>query len=108
MSRKWGPCAFPRCPTLTDQTYCPVHRPVPWAGSTRRKRLPPNWAALVALVLARDRNICHVCGEYGWRVDHIVPGDNHDPSNLAPICLDCDKHKSAVEGGRSQRRYSHE
>jgi 5-methylcytosine-specific restriction endonuclease McrA len=56
--------------------------------------------------LARDRNICYLCGEFANRVDHVVPGDNHDLSNLAAICLACDRHKSAVEGGRASRRYS--
>lgn len=104
--RKWGPCATPRCPTLTDQTHCEVHRPAPWTGSTRRARLPADWLAITRFVLARDRNICYLCGGHANRVDHVVAGDNHDPSNLAAICLACDRHKSAVEGGRASRRYS--
>lgn len=103
---KWGPCATPRCPTLTADTYCPEHRRQPWASSTRRSRLPADWHRLRIFILARDRNICYLCGEYANRVDHVVAGDNHDPSNLAAICLRCDKHKSAVEGGTLQRRYT--
>jgi 5-methylcytosine-specific restriction enzyme A len=84
-----------------------VHRPEPWATSTRKARLPSNWAKLAAFVLARDRCICYLCGAGGCRrVDHIIRGDNHDPSNLAAICAKCDKHKSAVEGGTLQRRYT--
>lgn len=93
------------CPTFTDHTHCDVHRPKPWASSDRAKRLPSNWTALRRLVLQRDRYTCHVCGGYGDRVDHVVAGDNHDPSNLAPICLPCDRHKSGVEGGRASWGY---
>jgi 5-methylcytosine-specific restriction enzyme A len=105
MRRKWGPCAEPGCPTLTGDTRCAEHRPEPWAGSTRRGRLPANWPHLVAFVLERDDHTCYLCARYGDRVDHVVAGDDHDPSNLACICLDCDKHKSAVEGGRASWRY---
>jgi 5-methylcytosine-specific restriction enzyme A len=105
MGRKWGPCATPRCPVLTDQTHCPAHRPVPWKTSTRKARLPPDWHKIRAFVLARDRHICYLCGEYANRVDHVIAGDNHAFDNLAAICLDCDKRKSGQEGGRNSWRY---
>ena len=105
MGRKWGPCATSRCPVLTDQTHCPTHRPDPWTGSTRRARLPAGWHRVVAFVLERDAHTCYRCGAYAGRVDHIVAGDNHHPSNLAAICADCDKRKSGAEGGRNSWRY---
>lgn len=105
MPRKWGPCAEPRCPVLCDTTYCATHAPRPYATSTRRQRLPSNWPTLRKRVLRRDGYICHVCGDYGNRVDHVIAGDNHDPDNLAPICLDCDLRKSGHEGGTTQGRY---
>lgn len=105
MGRKWGPCAEPGCPTLTGETRCPEHKSPPWSGSTRRARLPADWPKRVAFVLQRDGNVCYRCGAFGNRVDHVVPGDDHAYDNLACICLDCDKHKSAIEGGRNSWRY---
>lgn len=104
MGRKWGPCAQPRCPVLTATTYCDEHKPPPWKGSTRRSRLPPDWNRLVAVVLDRDDRRCYLCGRYANRVDHIVAGDNHHPSNLAAICYPCDLRKSGSEGGRAVHR----
>jgi len=105
LGRKWGPCAAVRCPTLTSDTYCEAHKPVPYATSTRRSRLPVDWPRLRQFVLRRDHFTCHLCGSYGNRVDHIVAGDNHHPDNLAPICLVCDRRKSGHEGGIAQGRY---
>lgn len=105
MGRKWGPCAEPGCPTLTDRTRCPEHQPAPWAGSTRRSRLPPDWQRRVAYVLERDDHTCYRCRRFANRVDHVVAGDDHSYSNLAAICLDCDKRKSGAEGGRASWRY---
>lgn len=104
MGRKWGPCAQPRCPVLTEQPYCDDHRPEAWAGSTRRARLPPDWDSLRLLVLERDGFTCTSCGAPGNRVDHIVAGDNHHPSNLTTLCLPCDRRKSGSEGGRAVHR----
>jgi 5-methylcytosine-specific restriction enzyme A len=106
VTRKWGPCAAVGCPVLTSSTYCGDHQPEPWKGSTRRGRLPANWRALSLSILKRDLYTCHVCDGFGSRVDHIVAGDNHHPSNLAAICLDCDRRKSAHEGGSAQGRYT--
>lgn len=71
-----------------------------WESSDRRKRLPKDWPARVAHVLARDRRICHVCGLPGAdQVDHVRNGDDHSESNLAAIHDNpCHRHKSALEG----------
>ena len=105
MPRKWGPCAEPRCPVLCDTTYCTDHRPAAYATSTRRERLPVDWSKLRRLVFKRDGYVCHVCHGYGKRVDHVIAGDDHRLSNLAPICLECDQRKSGHEGGSTQGRY---
>lgn len=80
-----------------------------WAGSTRKERLPVDWAQLRKLVFARDGKICYLCGGDGAdRVDHKVPGDNHDPVNLAPVHdrapPHCHRKKSSAEGHAAQRR----
>jgi 5-methylcytosine-specific restriction protein A len=105
MPRKWGPCAKPRCPVLCATTYCDEHRPAAYAGSTRARRLPHGWPALRRLVLRRDAYTCHICGEFGDQVDHVIAGDNHDPDNLAAICRPCHLSKSGHEGGIAQGRY---
>lgn len=79
-----------------------------WAGSTRRHRLPPHWADTVARILRRDHRICHICGRPGAdAVDHVIPGDNHDDTNLAAIHQDlppyCHRTKSAQEGVAARR-----
>ncbi len=70
-----------------------------WAGSTRRSRLPKDWAKTRARILKRDGHRCWVCGQPGaTEVDHVQPGDNHAESNLAAIHTDCHKAKTAAEG----------
>ena len=71
-----------------------------WEGSGRRERLPPDWPARCARVMALHRTVCHVCGMPGSdQVDHVQPGDDHSPGNLRPIHDDpCHRQKSAREG----------
>lgn len=80
-----------------------------WVGSTRKERLPVDWPKLRKEVFTRDGKICHICGGPGAdRVDHIVPGDNHDPSNLAPVHdyapPHCHRKKSSREGHAAQAK----
>jgi 5-methylcytosine-specific restriction protein A len=90
------------CPNLQP---CPHHKPKPWQGSTRRKRLPKGWEKLRQFVLYRDP-VCQVCGlRPSTEVDHIIPGDNHSPANLQGICADpCHKEKTAREAAAARRR----
>lgn len=77
-----------------------------WVGSARKDRLPPGWPALRRQILERDGFRCHVCGGFGAdEVDHVRPGDNHHPSNLAAIhARPCHSTKSAGEGGQANAR----
>ena len=86
-----------------------------WSTSTRRHRLPPNWATLRAQVQARAGNQCQAtthhphCDGIGTDADHITPGDNHSLDNLAWLSTACHKQKTARETaarnrGRSKRR----
>lgn len=91
---------------------------MPWETSDRKARLPKNWPSLVAFVRKRACTPAHPTeGQCEWRLpsrkrcpragtdcDHIVPGDNHDPSNLQWLCHDHHSKKSAGEGG--QRRWA--
>jgi 5-methylcytosine-specific restriction enzyme A len=74
-----------------------------WESSDRRQRLPSDWPARAAASMRTHNGVCHVCGQPGAdAVDHIVPGDDHSPVNLAPIHQDvppyCHRIKSAREG----------
>lgn len=74
-----------------------------WEGSDRAERLPADWSAVRADVMAAHGAVCHVCGLPGSdAVDHVRPGDDHSAANLAPIHQDvwpyCHRAKSAHEG----------
>lgn len=75
----------------------------PWEGSTRRVRLPPDWAWRCARTFEDHGDICHVCGEHGAdEVDHVERGDDHSLSNLRPIhswrtTQRCHVYKTAAE-----------
>ncbi len=97
MTRAAKPCNAPGCHHLQP---CPVpgHTTAPWAGSTRRRRLPPGWDRIRATVLHRHPT-CQVCGVApSTEVDHVEPGDDHGLANLQGICTPCHRAKSAREG----------
>ena len=76
-----------------------------WTGSTRRDRLPKNWAALRRYVLERDQFMCYVCRLGGAdEVDHVQAGDNHHETNLAAIhSVPCHRRKTIEE--REAKRF---
>jgi 5-methylcytosine-specific restriction endonuclease McrA len=75
-----------------------------WEGSTRAKRLPPDWAKTRRRILQRDAYRCHVCEQPGAdEVDHLRPGDDHSDANLSAICRSCHRTKSSLEGVRARR-----
>jgi hypothetical protein len=82
-----------------------------WSGSTRKARLPANWAQLRRLVLERDGWQCTAtdppgrrCGRPARQVDHITPGDDHTPANLRALCDWHHARKSSAEGNASRWR----
>ncbi|WP_425566391.1 HNH endonuclease [Nonomuraea roseoviolacea] len=85
--------------TVKARGKCVEHDPGPWAGHTRQdiSRLPSNWSTIRRRILRRDGYACYVCGEDATEVDHIDPGDNHDPSNLGAICARCHLAKTLRE-----------
>lgn len=85
-----------------------------WRGSTRRVRLPPNWAEICRMVRAHHDGRSHACGHPGASdIDHLNRGDDHSLANLAPICgrncphckaehrPPCHVVKSSREGGQA-------
>lgn len=89
----------------------------PWAGSTRKARLPADWPARRLAALKRDNYECQwrvltpeggkvLCGEPATDADHRIPGDDHSLENLQSLCGVHHGRKSGGEGGRAaaQRR----
>lgn len=74
--------------------------------SRRQYRLPPNWPQLRRAVMHRDQHTCQLrydgCQGHATDVDHIEPGDNHDPNNLQAACRRCHATKSAREGNAAK------
>lgn len=71
-----------------------------WANSNRRDELPKDWPRIRARILRRDPT-CAACGlNASVDVDHITPGDNHDPANLQGLCRHCHKRKTIAERPR--------
>lgn len=82
-----------------------------WEGSTRRSRLPKNWAQICKRIKRRDgyrcTNIFEVggrCTQAGTDVDHIIPGDDHSDDNLRLLCTWCHARKSGQEGAAAAAR----
>jgi 5-methylcytosine-specific restriction protein A len=63
-----------------------------WKGSNRKSRLPADWERLRRVVLKRCGNRCEwMDGEYRCHstatdVDHIIPNDSDQLSNLQGLC----------------------
>ena len=79
----------------------------PWQGSTRRARLPRDWAKRRRIILERDP-ICRLsypdrCVIVSTEVDHRQAGDDHSLANLQGVCGPCHKHKTATERPRAAR-----
>ena len=78
-----------------------------WEGSTRKSRLPGNWAKLRAAQLRKDAYTCQECGkskekypDLRLEVDHIeAMKDDH--SRLQTLCHECHLAKSSAEGGKA-------
>lgn len=105
MTRASSPCSTPGCPHLKP---CPTHKPTPWKGSTRRHTLPAGWTATSKRILARDDHRCTVmvngqrCNRPARQTDHIVRGAGDHDTNLAAICDDCHRAKTAAEANRAR------
>lgn len=81
-----------------------------WEGSTRKARLPADWAARRRRVLARDGWRCVAVDDTGARcslaatdVDHVKRGDDHSEDNLQSLCPWHHGKKSAHEGVEARR-----
>jgi 5-methylcytosine-specific restriction endonuclease McrA len=112
-------CLEPGCPnTATGKGRCDEHRRERERERSARRRANPDqaraivvyhskrWLVLRRHVLNRDP-ICRMCDErLSCEVDHIRPmsegGAEYDPKNLAGLCTDCHRRKSAREAAARQ------
>lgn len=109
------PCRVRGCPGLTTARngYCDDHKSRGWKQKTKGGKVLTasergygwQWQKLRDAVLAAEP-LCRQCQEEGrttlaQEVDHIIPksqGGTDDWENLAPICKQCHRKKSAREG----------
>lgn len=78
-----------------------------WNSSNRLERLPPWWSKFTVEYL-RDHRVCALkyegCQIEATEVDHKINGDNHDLSNLQPVCERCHAKKSSKEGNLAKAK----
>lgn len=99
MPRAAKACSDPYCP---NPQPCPDHQRKPWAGSTRRHRLPKDWGARRQIVLDRGP-VCTICGLLTSReVHHLGDSEDHRLEMLAGVCTDCHLKESSRQGNRAQ------
>jgi 5-methylcytosine-specific restriction protein A len=88
---------------------------VPWAGSTRSRRLPNDWGNRRNAVRRRARGQCEAehhapgCDGTGSECDHIIAGDDHSLTNLQWLSSACHRAKTLGEAteakaARSRKR----
>lgn len=97
------PCAWPGCPNLTDQRYCPEHQrqanrnyETYKRDPLSRKRYGASWQK-IRKAYAASHPFCEQCMKDGRfipveHVHHIIPlseGGTHDPDNLMSLCKSC-------------------
>ena len=101
MTRARKICSHPGCVNLQP---CPTpgHAKEPWAGSTRRRRLPGDWNRRRRSVLARDP-VCRICqNALSVEVDHIIPHRGNpdlfwdEINNWGSLCGPCHKAKTGA------------
>jgi 5-methylcytosine-specific restriction protein A len=105
-----APCCKPGCrKPVYKGGNCVKHQPEPYQ-SKRAERLPDNWATLRKIVFKRDNYTCYICGSNDLpadTIDHIVAGDDHSLSNLAPVhdknAPHCHRYKTSQEGVNARK-----
>jgi 5-methylcytosine-specific restriction endonuclease McrA len=69
-----------------------------------------RWRKVRAIVLERDRHVCHWCAGRATTVDHLVERDAggavFDPANLVAACVRCNSERGAryVNAKRARAR----
>ena len=97
------PCAYPGCPELTHERYCPKHKTKASQEYDRYQRSPDHdkiydyrWRKIRNLYISKHP-LCEECLKAGRlvpadEVHHIVPpeeGGTHEDENLMALCKSC-------------------
>lgn len=95
-------CSSPRCPALQP---CPEHTPQPWAGSSRRAELPPDWSSRIVPRILRRDPLCTICS-LALSTDVHHTGDPHDHSDevLAGVCRACHDAETQKQAAAARQR----
>lgn len=94
------------CHTPTNKSRCPrckqAFNTVPYRvrPSATQRGYDVAWQRLVKRVLARDNEVCWLCGQAGATSgDHVVPlsrgGARLDPANVRAAHVECNSAKGA-------------
>ena len=114
------PCAYPGCPELTNDRYCPEHKKLMDSQYNTYVRSRSStefynshaWKKKRANFLI-EHPFCVECWKNGKLtkaqiVDHIIPikmgGEPLDDSNLQGLCWSCHSRKSVLEGSAFRKR----
>lgn len=104
MARAAKVCSEPGCSNVQP---CELHETPAWAGSTRRKELPPDWEHRRKRVLRRD-TLCQdgrACNGLALsaEVHHTGDRDDHRIEGLQGVCAAC--HRAiTLEQAQTARR----
>ena len=100
-----------KCGKPSRESFCPAHKPKPWAGSRRRERVTVSgWEQQrrAKRIMARYLGCCHWCGNPGaTEIDHRIPlaeGGADEEWNLAPVHAACHRKKTQAEAARARTR----
>lgn len=90
------PRAPKKCPKVEchNRQPCSVH-PMGWGAKRFHNTVKDSVKKRI-----RARQVCALCGQPGWEVDHIIPtsqGGTDDLTNLRLLCHSCHKSKSDEE-----------
>lgn len=110
------PCAYPGCPRLTTERYCPDHKTIASREynqshrPTDRKLYGRRWVAIRNLYIQKHP-LCERCLEAGryvpaTEVHHKQPldkGGSNDESNLQALCKPCHSAITITETNREGR-----
>lgn len=111
------PRAPRRCSRCDELAPCPTHTRPAWQGSNRRATLPPDWPAIAARTLRRDRT-CQLAYPGTWHtrhgptrcagrsseVDHIGDPSDHTPGNLRGVCAPCHRRRTQAQSASARAR----
>lgn len=97
------PCAYPGCPALTTERYCPDHKTLASRSYDKHQRSPNHnkiygyrWRQIRDRYIAKHP-LCEACLKTGHlvpadEVHHIVTverGGTHSEENLMSLCQSC-------------------